>query len=497
MRIGDIRPIGTDGSRVMTALSASRSDDGFSYYDPTHDATRPRENAGHAAVSGLVAWSLPLTIGSGAPGRLTVTTLAQARRQHLPGTVSRPTPRQELDSDREIASVELSRSTSGGAWIARAWGKREGVRISDDPRLTGGLEPSHTNDAIATLGGGAGWRGRAVRDLVLETRVDGSGERFAPGSWTGATAPPGATRAALGLASDLEWRAAEGLTLAASGRLDAWADRDANAKAARDEVRPTGHIGAEISVGPVTFASHAGVLSRAPSFVERFGNHGIFLGNATLRPEAAWTVDLGARAAGRTGPFTLRAEVAGFATRADDLIVFVPRGAYGTARPENIGRARTVGAEATLEGRAFGAELRASYTGLATANLDQCAAQPVVSSCDRPPLPGRPEHDVVLDLSYGYGPARVRYGADIVSGIFADLTGTVQVPARVLQSTGLRVDVPGAPGLRVALDIRNLFDVRSVTYGGVLGPVRAPIGDIYEYPLPGRSFLASVRYSAE
>jgi outer membrane receptor protein involved in Fe transport len=45
------------------------------------------------------------------------------------------------------------------------------------------------------------------------------------------------------------------------------------------------------------------------------------------------------------------------------------------------------------------------------------------------------------------------------------------------------------------VDARNLFDVRTATYDGVLGPVREPIGDAYQYPLPGRSFLVSVRWS--
>ena len=116
-------------------------------------------------------------------------------------------------------------------------------------------------------------------------------------------------------------------------------------------------------------------------------------------------------------------------------------------------------------------------------------------ACDRPGLPGRPAHDFVGDASYAFGPARVRYGFDALSGTFADRTGAVEVPARVLQSAGARLDVPGVRGLRVALDVRNLFDVRVATYAGALGPTKEPIGDAYEYPLPGRSFLMSVRWS--
>jgi len=67
------------------------------------------------------------------------------------------------------------------------------------------------------------------------------------------------------------------------------------------------------------------------------------------------------------------------------------------------------------------------------------------------------------------------------------------VPPRVLASAGVRVDVTRE--VRLALDVRNLFDVRTGTYEGALGPVREPIGDSYEYPLPGRSFLVSARFT--
>jgi outer membrane receptor protein involved in Fe transport len=87
----------------------------------------------------------------------------------------------------------------------------------------------------------------------------------------------------------------------------------------------------------------------------------------------------------------------------------------------------------------------------------------------------------------------VRAGLDATSGMFADAAGSIAVPARLLASAGARVDV--GHGVRLALDLRNLFDVRTGSYEGALGPVREPIGDYYEYPLPGRSVLVSARFS--
>ena len=45
----------------------------------------------------------------------------------------------------------------------------------------------------------------------------------------------------------------------------------------------------------------------------------------------------------------------------------------------------------------------------------------------------------------------------------------------------------------IALDVRNLFDLRVVEYPGAIGPVRAPASDLYQYPLPGRSFYRLVQ----
>ncbi|MEA2751366.1 MAG: vitamin transporter, partial [Myxococcales bacterium] len=169
----------------------------------------------------------------------------------------------------------------------------------------------------------------------------------------------------------------------------------------------------------------------------------------------------------------------------------------GLAKAVNIGRGRILGTEAEARASAYGIELRLSHTALATANESECRF--VGGFCERPPLPGRPEHDFVGDLSYTVGPVRVRYGIDVVTGIFADNIGSTVVPDRVLHSTGARLQVPGAPGLSLSLDVRNLFDLRVAEYAGVgiLGSpvlVRAPIGDALDYPIPGRRILFSARW---
>jgi outer membrane receptor protein involved in Fe transport len=252
-------------------------------------------------------------------------------------------------------------------------------------------------------------------------------------------------------------------------------------------------VGGELALDALTFDVHGGATARPPSFVELYGDRGAFLSNPSLLPESAWTVDAGARSSRRFGAFRVAAEVAGFATWAHDLITFVPQGAYGRARATNIGEARLAGLEVDLRASAGPAEVRAAYTGLLTENDDPTACEPVTGQCVHPQLPGRPANDFVGDALLHVGPAVLRAGVDALTGMVADVAGSVGVPPHVLVSTGARLDV--AKGVRLALDVRNLLDVRAGTYAGALGPVRYPIGDSFEYPLPGRSFLVTARFT--
>src|SRR5690606_19946983 len=124
---------------------------------------------------------------------------------------------------------------------------------------------------------------------------------------------------------------------------------------------------------------------------------------------------------------------------------------------------------------------RVAYTALATANLSECRYQGL--ACVRPPLPGRPRHDLFADAGYTVGPVRARYGLDVTSGMDTDLQGEHPVPMRVLQSASVTLAVPGVRGLTSTFEVRNLFDVRAGVRPSVLGGTdRYPLGDLYEYP---------------
>lgn len=505
LRLGDVRSLTREsaaqgsigGARVATGVSASRSDDDFSYLDPDatlaagRDVETVRRNAGHAAAAGLVSVALPLRVGT-RDGALTITELVQARRQQLPGSIRLSTPFQRLESSRMVSALELSLPITGSAtFIARTWGRREGLALFDRPDLARREgSPSETDDIILAVGGSSGVKVRPSDVTTIEARVDGSSERFLPGSWVGALAPPSARRTNGGLGIDAMTRL-HALSFAASGRADVWLDSGAGASD-KVEAKPTGHVGVEIPLGPVLLASHGGFVARPPSFVELYGNRGAFVGNLDLRSESAWSVDAGGRFTRRFGPLRVDAEVALFATWASDLITFVYFG-RSSAQARNIGEARLAGVEGMVRAAVSGLELRASHTALDSVNESECG------SADCPPLPGRPQHDFVGDLSFERGPIRVRYGVDVASGLVADVRGTIRVPARALHGVSLRVALPRLRKAWATIDVRNLLDSRVGQYAGVdLGGapslVRAPLGDLYEYPLPGRRFLLSLHW---
>lgn len=489
MRVAASRAVGE--AQVTSALSASRSDDEFDYFLPEARGGTfvRRRNAGHAQASALVSMVQPAKWTERRKGTARVTLIGQARRQELPGTALDPSPLDRLETSRVLPALELAGDTGTGAWRVRAYGRRDEQSLSAAP---GSMAIPSRRDAFIAVGGAVGWRGTIGEGARIDVQLDGSGERYAPGRLTPSE---GARRASSGIGADFDLAITRALGFSISGRVDAWQDVGANESVRSSDVRPTGHAGFELRDGPWSIATHAGNTARPPAFVELFGNRGAFLPNPLLRTESAWTADLGGRFAPRFGALRLDAALTTFATLASDLITFVPVGAFGRARADNIGRARILGVEAELAALLHGFGLRVVYTGLDARNQGEGACAIALGSCERPRLPGRPAHDVVADASYTLGIARLRYGVDWVSGIAADLQGTVDVPSRVLQSVGLRLDLPGVPGTLAAnFEVKNLFDQRVVEYQGVSGPVLLPVGDAWAYPLPGRTAVASLRW---
>jgi vitamin B12 transporter len=490
MRIADVRSFGSSGVdggrwRLATGLSASRIEGTFPYLDPTlgpgREVDRSRENAGNAQLAAIVqarrdvdAWTIILTA------------LGQTRRDGVAGTFLRPTTATRLFRERELFAIEGRRGDDDGRFLVRAWLRHEHARFEDalgeqGPRLAGAAHDDVYASGVLL--------GRSIRfgdRLTLDARVDQQLETAVGVRVLGPT--PDRKRVRFGLSVDATWRATELLTLLAAARADLRRDIP-QAGETTTEMLPAAHLGAEHALGDdVTLAAHFGFLARPPSFLELLGDGGATEPAPGLSSERAVAGDLGLRARGVLGALRWDGELVGFASRTRDLIVLTPRG-LGTLRAENVGAAAAGGLEASLGLLLGPMRLVTSYTFLSTRDLTSIAAS------SGQPLPGRPKHDLTVDLSAKIAFVTVRYGLDVVSSTALDRQSTVTLPTRSWHSIGANAEV--SRGVFVLGEIANLFDQRSgeVVYESspIVRTVRYPHGDFIGYPIPGRRWTIALR----
>lgn len=258
---------------------------------------------------------------------------------------------------------------------------------------------------------------------------------------------------------------------------------------------PAPRVAARLRLLPWLLArASAGRFVRLPSFLELFGDRAFFRPNPTLRPESAWSTELGLRASGTLlSRLQLSLEAHGFHRRTDDLIDVLRDGP--TLRARNVGTATAAGLE--LEARARLGELVAaqlSYTFL------EARDQTDVPERRGKLLPGRPPHSVWLRLDGGlpFLAARAFYELDYASYVFLDPANLQPRPGRALHALGLQLGpLPKSrAGLQLAIEMRNLLDTRSVEVQLPLSPrgqlTKVPLADFFDYPLPGRALYATL-----
>jgi vitamin B12 transporter len=490
LRIADVRSFGGDERgdgkwRVATGLSASRIAGDFPYVDPTlgpgREIDRTRENAGNAQLSGIVqarrdidAWTIILTA------------LGQTRRDGVAGNFLHPTTATRLFRERELFAIEARHGDDDGRFLVRAWLRHEYVRFDDalgeqGPRLTGSA-----HDDVYASGVLLGRSFRVGPRLTLDARIDEQVENARGDRLIGPT--PDRTRNRFGLSLDATLRATDLLTLLAAARADLRRDTPHDGPATT-ETLPAAHVGAEHALGnDVSLAAHVGFLARPPSFLELLGDGGATEPSPGLNSERAIAGDLGLRTRGAFRDLRWDGELVGFVSRTKDLIVLTPRG-LGTLRAENVGEASAGGMEASLGLLLGPARLLASYTFLITRDLTS-----IVASSGQP-LPGRPKHDLTLDLTTRIAFVTLRYGLDVVSATALDRQSTLTLPTRSWHSVGANAEV--SRGVFVLGEISNLFDQRSgdVVYESspVLRTVRYPYSDFVGYPIPGRRWTLALR----
>ncbi len=225
---------------------------------------------------------------------------------------------------------------------------------------------------------------------------------------------------------------------------------------------------------PLRLKASVGGAFRAPTFNDRFWRYAGTDrgGDPDLRPERGWTADLGA--AWTRGPW--QAELAGYGVWVRDQIVWRPDG--GVYVPENVGRTRALGAEATARGgglRLGTAEIGGGLTYALTDARDR--SDPAAPSFGQP-LRYVPRHQVkgfasaVLDLGEKTD-LRLDLGGRFVSARPVRADGSLLEPAYLVTDAQLRLHhafetVTAA----LALRIENALDADYAVLRGYPMPPR-------------------------
>lgn len=428
------------------------------------------------------------------------------KRQGIPGPAAVQSREAALDTLLARTLADLDHASGRLTWVAGVGVERRryadplgevGLGVDDERLLA--LDAYLSPRVHAPL-----WRG-ATLHLLAEAR--GEAIRVDERGAVTSAATGDARRHRQALAAGLQLEQTLGrLLLVPTLRVDALLSRFAVAGGegelddrGRDEVRAglSPRLAARLGLARgLDLRASVGRYFRAPTLMELFGDRGYIVGNEGLRPERGAAIDggfvLGRRL--RRG-VDLRAQAAGFWTRAEDLIQWVQTGPV--IQPQNIAGARLRGLETGLHVEAWRTlTLDANYTLLATTNESPEASMRGKS------LPGRPLHELFARaaLRRRFRPRGVAvephlfYTLEHVAGTFLDPSERYGLPPRTLHGLGAELHLRDR--LHLVVEVRNLLDTRVTTWTPPIAgarPLTVPITDFIGYPLPGRSAWVSLR----
>lgn len=441
--------------------------------------------------------------------RLTLMDAFLARDEGLPGHTATPTTDTRLRTTRNLTVVEGEGRASAWSGKARVWyqARRE---IYDDRGGELGVGSQWRDDHSASLGvlGSGQWvpTSWVSPSLTLSVRQD----RYVPYDLiTDATEDPRRRLAVEGaLAADLRFFS-ERLHLSPVAQLG-WLDsRLLGTTPFSDlEFAPEGrdatlHFDPRIGVlarpwPTLSLKANAGHYVRPPDFTELFGDRGGIIGNSDLLPETGYQWDVGFRVqTPAQARFTASLDACHFWNATQNLITFV-QNAQRIMSPVNIGKAWTQGVEAAVTLDAFGwADSQSSFTWTLSRNL---LSNPAYANNQ---LPRVPAWDGYQSTSVHWDERlRVGHTFSYTAGNYWDATNFYLSPPRAIHGAFVRVQ-PGERFPSFELSVLNLTDrTIEVVPRNPLDPsdpsrVVQSVTDFVGYPLPGRTFLFTLRWTEE
>ncbi len=421
--------------------------------------------------------------------RLTLLQTALTREEGVPGVLGNPLEGVRYGAGQSLTVGQLE--VSGAVPVmARVHGRFREEDLTDAQGELSGDQALATRSVGADLR--AGYAGAPW------WRVDAMGSLLRDG-FEGDGVPTDAVRTVLrGHAGLSLWAAKRRILVAPTvsvvslgSRLDAGSGAEPSLERA---VLP--RLGAMWQViGPVQLRANAGRYFRPPGPTELFGDRGALQGRSDLRPERGTQLDVGLRiTTDRT-----QLDLGGFWVTSDDLIVYV-QNAQRISIPENLGRTSVRGAELAWTTTRSWLETQAN----ATLQQSVSFAEPYVGN----ELPRTPVFQLDLRAAVVHPELpdlRLGWTFSYTDGIWTDAANVYRQPGRPLNGAFARIPVGRidhfAPGLVLDLDVQNVLDTRT---GRVPanpadpdgGTARVPLADFVGYPLPGRTFLVTLRFEA-
>jgi iron complex outermembrane receptor protein len=455
-------------------------DDNGTPFNPDDDGTSVRANNRFDAVSGLLSLAC-----SPRPGlRLMVREELFRKGQGLPGRDAVPAYGTHLSLLRSLTHVEIEDSASH---------RRPGVRVQlsldhqrerfRDPHARLGIGTHDTDDHV-----GDGQLATTVVSpelplgITLETSASARAEQARlRDAADGAPDPPESRRRTVGASAGLRLRPLGDLiTVSAERRWDRLTDALRSLAAGGGEVTSdvvreisSPHLGVRIAPGAgLELRANWTDASRAPGFLELFGNEGSVRGSPSLRPERSRVWDAGGSWSGVLRPGARgTVEWAHYQSQARDLIAYVPS-SPSSVHAENISRARLRGEELSVRiSSAAGFSLSSAFTWQTTID------QGIVPAWFGRRLPQRPERQAWVWADGTRGPLRAVVDVQFIGKDALNRANSEWAAARSLVGASLSYVV--TPGARVTLEGKNLGDSR--------------VTDFFGFPLPGRSVVLSVQ----
>jgi outer membrane cobalamin receptor len=454
--------VGGDRWAMLAAAAVEGSGGRFPYLfheTPTFPASaqeQMRENDGSLLGGGLLkAWS------RAGDGRVDLLAQISGGRRELPGLPHAIPTGGSHDWQQEARAAMLARHAaplaSGLTLSAEAQGRYDRLDLT-----------------MASLHGAV-----RQRDLQGGARAEVTW-RHGPGTLT-AGASAGAERLEADGIGDP--RSRPEVAAWASEELAVLAGRLRIAPAARvDRVGPYGGVSGKLGStlrlwGPLSARASAGRSFRVPSFAELYLEQGLIEPNPSLQPEGAWSADAALVADGAPG----FASAGAFATLYRDLIVYEP-GSFQRLKPFNEGKALIRGLELEVASAPLrsllGLTAGVAYTFLATETLRGAEAELGMD------LPHRPRHRLYARLAIGDAPAGAHVEAHYIGRQFQDTRNRQPIPAALSFNAGGFVRLASRPDVRLALEVKNVLDDRSLLDG-------------FGNPLPGRMVLVTLRAGPE